>query len=148
MSTHGVKVYEAPQPLKIGGWESEHFCQWPQEVILRLEKRAQLQHMVLMSKEDRSIPGCQVYVGDGISGSFHECPFRHAGNAEHIGSTVAKQFTVLGIGNFIKIVIQRGPGGEGRNPAGSVSIGLLKVFGQPMEYHSGIVNQEQPVLKG
>jgi len=42
----------------------------------------------------------------------------------------------------------KGPPREGRNLAGQVALGLVKVFGQPMEYHKGIVNAEQPILKG
>lgn len=83
----------------------------------------------MMSKEDRSIPECQVYVGDAIAGGFNDCPYRHAGSAENVTAVEARQFHVLGIGNFIKIVIPRGPAREGKNLAGQVALGLIKIYG-------------------
>jgi len=29
-----------------------------------------------------------------------------------------------------------------------VAVGLLRIYGQPIEYHKGIVNKEMPLLNG
>lgn len=63
--------------------------------------------MVIVSKENRSIPECDIYIGDGISGSWIDCDYRHGGRAENINETLPMQFNVFGIGNFIKIVFQK-----------------------------------------
>ena len=39
LANHSMKIFEPFTPLKSGGWESARFCEWPQEVILRLEAR-------------------------------------------------------------------------------------------------------------
>lgn len=37
-----------------------------------------------MSKEDREIPECDIYIGDGISGNFNDCVYRHAASCQNI----------------------------------------------------------------
>lgn len=44
--------------------------------------------MVIVSKENRSIPECDIYIGDGISGSWIDCDYRHGGRAENINETL------------------------------------------------------------
>jgi len=107
-----------------------------------------MQHILIISKEDRSIPNCDFYIGDGISGNFNDCPYRQAGHGENIVGTQPRQFTIFGIGNFIKIVFNKPPKSEGRNLAGQVALGLVKIYAQPMEFAKGIVNEEQPLMKG
>ena len=77
-----------------------------------------MQHILIISKEDRSIPECEIYVGDGLSGTFNDCPYRHAGSGSHIFGAQPKQFPLFGIGNFIKIVFTKQPDREGKNLAG------------------------------
>jgi hypothetical protein len=36
------------------------------------------------SKEDRSIPECEFYIGDALSGTFNDCAYRHAGSGSDI----------------------------------------------------------------
>jgi hypothetical protein len=103
---------------------------------------------LIISKEDRSIPECQFYLGDGLSGTFSDCPYRFAGSGSHIIEESPKQFPLFGIGNFLKIVFTKQPDRVGKNLAGQVALGLLKVYGQPMSYYKGIVNNEAPILKG
>ena len=57
-------------------------------------------------------------MGDGISGGFHECPYRLAGSVENVLSTEPRQAPAFGIGNFVKIVIPKGPAPDGKNLAG------------------------------
>ena len=95
----------------------------------------QLHHLLVVSKEDRSIPECQVYAGDGFSGSFHDCDYRHAGVIRNVHGKNPKQFNLFGIGNYLKLVFNKQPEKEGKNLGGQVALGILKVFGQPMAYY-------------
>lgn len=115
---------------------------------MRLECRAQLQHIVMVSKRDRAIPECEVYVGDGLSGSFYDCDYRNAGVCYGVEGVAPGQFNVFGIGNFVKLVFPRPPRREGKNLAGQVALGIVKIFAQPMAYYKGIVNEERPIIKG
>jgi len=124
-----LRVFQPLEAPRYGGWENARFCTWPQEVILRMETRAQVSHMIIMSKEDRSIPECEIYIGDGISGSFLDCEYRHAGRAENIRGTTPMQFNVFGIGNFVKIVFNKQPESAGKNAAGQVALGVIKIYG-------------------
>jgi hypothetical protein len=47
--------------------------------VIRLNYRSEIAHIILMAKEDRFIPEVEVYIGDGISGSFLDVEYRHAG---------------------------------------------------------------------
>jgi hypothetical protein len=40
--------------------------------------------VLIAAKENRSIPFCEFYTGDAISGSFSDCVYRYAGNAENV----------------------------------------------------------------
>ena len=82
-----------------------------------------------MTKEDRSIPECEIYIGDGISGSVLDCEYRHAGRAENIRASTPMQFNVFGIGNFVKIVFNKQPERVGKNAAGQVALGVVKIYG-------------------
>jgi hypothetical protein len=84
LSNRSLRVYEPLEPVKTGGWENDRYCTWPQEVIIKLDVRTQVSHILIISKEDRSIPECQFYLGDGLSGTFDDCPYRFAGSGSHI----------------------------------------------------------------
>jgi hypothetical protein len=84
LSNNSRRVMDRPVVIRNGGWENARYCQWPQEIILRLEERTQLQHILIASKENRSIPYCDFYSGDGVSGSFNECVYRHSGSGYDI----------------------------------------------------------------
>lgn len=58
LSNRSLRVYEPLQPVKSGGWENDRYCTWPQEVVIKLDVRAQVSHVLIVSKEDRSIPEC------------------------------------------------------------------------------------------
>ena len=60
-------------------------------------------------------------------------------------STSPKQLDVLGIGSYIKIVFTKGPPKTNKNPCGQVGLALLKVWGQPLGYYKGVVNEATPV---
>lgn len=82
-----------------------------------------------MSKENFSISECEIYVGDGISGSFIDCPYRFAGKAENIYGSEIKQFNLFGIGNFVKFVFNKPAEKTAKNLAGQVALGLVKIYG-------------------
>jgi hypothetical protein len=84
---------------------------------------------MIASKENRSIPYCDFYTGDGISGNFTECVYRHAGSGENIVDEAPRQFPLFGIGSFLKIVFTKQPDREANNLAGQVALGLIKIYG-------------------
>jgi centrosomal protein CEP104 len=57
-----------------------------------------------------------------------------------------KQVNTLGIGSFIKIQFKRAPPKTNKNPCGQVGLTLLKVWGQPLGYYKGVVNEAMPLV--
>jgi hypothetical protein len=51
----------------------------------------------------------------------------------------------LGIGTYIKIVFTKPPPKTNKNPNGQVGLALLKVWGQPLGYYKGVVNEATPL---
>ena len=49
------------------------------EIILKLDFRCEIAHVVLCAKDDRFIPEVELFVGDGLSGSFLDVEYRRAG---------------------------------------------------------------------
>jgi hypothetical protein len=79
-----LQLFEPLRPAVHGGWENSRNANFPQEVIFRLETRALLNNILIVSKENRSIPECEVYAGDGFTGSFADCDYRHAGTIKEV----------------------------------------------------------------
>ena len=40
LQNHSTEIFQQIKPLRTGGWESAHYCSWPQEMIIRLEGRS------------------------------------------------------------------------------------------------------------
>ena len=57
-------------------WECSRYASFPQEVCVRLNYRAEIAHIVIMAKENRFIPECEILIGDGMSGSFADVTYR------------------------------------------------------------------------
>ena len=60
-------------------WECARYCNYPQEIVIRLNYRSEIAHLILMAKEDRFIPEAEIHIGDGMSGSFLDVEYRLAG---------------------------------------------------------------------
>ena len=103
--------------------------------------------MLIVAKTNRTITECEVYSGDGHSGSFHDCEWRHSGTISNVKSTGTHQFNLFGIGNYLKLVFTKEGERDTKNPGGLVGLGVVKVYGQPMAYYKGIVNHETPLVK-
>ena len=67
-----------------------------------MNARSEVAHVIIMAKENRFIPECEIFVGDGISGSFDDVDYRLAGAAISI-TNAPKQIDCYGIGSYIKI---------------------------------------------
>ena len=76
--------------LDLFNWESYPHSQFPQELVIQLEHRAEVAHIVLQSKLDMEIGGLTIYIGDqldpGSSDTFASIKFRLAGSSKQIGS--------------------------------------------------------------
>jgi len=60
-------------------WECARYCQYPVELVLKLDYRCEVAHVVLCAKEDRYIPEVELHVGDGLSNHFLDVEYRKAG---------------------------------------------------------------------
>lgn len=56
-----------------------------------------------------------------------------------------KQVDTLGIGSFIKILFRRAPPKTNKNPAGQIGLSMIRVWGQPLGYYKGVVNEAMPL---
>jgi hypothetical protein len=113
-------------------------------VVIRLNYRAEIAHIIIMSKQDRFIPDVEILIGDGMSGSFLDVDFRLAGQGQNV-TTSPMQLNTLGIGTYIKLLFKKQPPKTGKNPAGQVGLGLLKIWGQPLGYYKGVHNDATPI---
>jgi len=93
-----------------------------------------------MAKDDRFIPECEIHIGDGIAGSFVDAEYRVGGIGEQI-SSAPKQINTFGIGGYVKIVFTKQPAKTVKNPGGQVGLSLLRIWGQPLGYNKGLVNE-------
>ncbi len=62
-----------------GAWECARYCKFPQEIVIRLNYRSEIAHLIMMSKEDRFVPEVEIHIGDGMTGSFLDVDYRLAG---------------------------------------------------------------------
>jgi hypothetical protein len=79
---HGTSIEELARQESFHNestWECSRYCTFPQEIVLRLNYRCEIAHIVLQAKEDRFIPEVDVLIGDGLSGSFIDVDYRRAG---------------------------------------------------------------------
>ena len=67
--------------------------------------------------------------------------FRHGKDI----TTSPKQINALGIGSYIKISFIKQPPSTNKNPCGQVGLSLLKIWGQPLGYYKGVVNEATPL---
>lgn len=124
-------------------WESGRFAKFPQEIILRLDARSEVSHILISAKPERNLPTLQIQLGDGLYGSFVDANYHEAGRAEAI-TDLFKQIPCYGIGSFVKLIIAKAPVPSAQNPQGQVGLGVLKVWGRKMKYEDGI-NEINPV---
>jgi len=101
----------------VRAWECARYATFPQEIVIRLNYRCEVAHIVVMSKEDRFIPEIETYIGDGMSGSFQDVDYRLAGKCSSV-STSVKQIDTLGIGTYLKVVFLKQPPKTNKNPNG------------------------------
>ena len=59
-------------------WENSRMCEFPQELIVRLEHRSHVKFVILRSKVNRPIQEVNIYIGDGIYGNFNDTEYRKA----------------------------------------------------------------------
>jgi centrosomal protein CEP104 len=124
-------------------WESGRFVKYPQEVVIRLDHRVELAHVLIASKPDRIIPDIEICVGDGLYGSFVDADYRFAGKGELI-ATQRKQVPVMGIGSFLKFIFNKAPSKTTSNPCCQIGISMLKVWARKLTYDTQ-VNSFDPV---
>lgn len=114
-------------------WESARFASFPQEIILKLESRTQLNHVLISSKSNRPIPELELHIGDGPVDNFLAVQYHRAGIASNILNSYT-QIPVTGMGSFLKLIFTTKPTASAYNPQGQVGLAVLKVWGRRMGY--------------
>lgn len=114
-------------------WESARYSTFPQEIILKLDTRAQLNHILISSKTNRHIPELEVQIGDGPYNNFLTVEYHKAGRATNILNKYT-QIPVTGMGSFLKLIFIQKPTASAHNPQGQVGVGVLKVWGRKLMY--------------
>jgi centrosomal protein CEP104 len=115
-------------------WECSRICNFPQEVILRLDYRSHLKYVMLRAKVNRPIQEVELHIADGVEGNFNDATYRKIGTGKFI-TEEAQTVKVDGIGNYLKIVFTKPSLKTISNPFGQVSLSQLKIFGKKINYH-------------
>ena len=112
-------------------WQSAPFAPFPQEVILQLDERINLQAIEFQAvPECEPVPQMQVWICD-------QSEWRKAGEAINL---CKQRVSVLGMGDKLKLVFAK----PSHNILAERTVGfqMLKVQGSPLQYFRGVVNHE------
>lgn len=131
-------------------WENARFCNYPEEVIIRMNHRSEVKFILIRSKFDRPIPEVEIYLGDGVFGNFNDTKYTKLRTERGINED-GRTIRVEGIGNFLKFRFTRGNIKSQRNPFGQVSLSQLKIFGRKVNhllfYNEGVKADNDPEVK-
>jgi hypothetical protein len=114
-------------------WECSRLCNFPQEVVLRLNYRSHMKFLILRSKVGKPIQEVEIYLADGVTGNFTDADYRKVSRARNIteeGLTIK----IDGIGTFIKLRFTKPSMKTQNNPFGQVSLAQVKVFGKKINH--------------
>lgn len=138
-----ISSLERSEKSSAASWESSRFACFPQEIIVRLDHRVQFSYILLSTKPYKLIPDVEVWIGDGVYGSFLDAEYHFAGKACGITSQPL-QIPVSGIGSYVKLLFPTKPKPSVNNPYGQISLAVLKVWGRKIDYTMSI-NTFSPV---
>lgn len=57
-------------------WECSRLCDFPQELIVRLNYRSHMKYILIKAKIGRPIDLVEIYTADGVYGNFNDCSYR------------------------------------------------------------------------
>jgi hypothetical protein len=60
-------------------WECSRLCNFPQELIIRLNYRSHMKYVVLKAKPNRPIPELEIHTADGVYGNFNDSEYTKVG---------------------------------------------------------------------
>lgn len=60
-------------------WECSRLCDFPQELIVRLNYRSHMKFVTLKTKINRPIQEMEIYAADGITGNFTDTEYTKVG---------------------------------------------------------------------
>lgn len=115
-------------------WECSRLCEFPQELVIRMNFRSHIKYLILKSKIYRPIPELDIYIGDGVAGNFIDCEYRKLGKVSNIDEN-GMNLKVDGIGSYLKLVFIRPAMKHQDNPFGQVSLSQLKIFGKKVHHN-------------
>ena len=100
--------------------------------------------MLVQSDQEKEVRGLSIYVGDQINReetSVTNVQYRLAGKTAKVTNAEAQKVELFGIGTHLRFVFD-GPDQR----SGQVSLKSIRVWGQKLDFHEGIVNHEMPPL--
>ena len=60
-------------------WECTRLCNFPQEMVHRLNYRSHIKYVLLRAKPHRPINGVIILIADGVGGNFNDLEYRQVG---------------------------------------------------------------------
>lgn len=60
-------------------WECSRLCNFPQELIIRLNYRSHMKYVTIKAKINRPIQEVQLFAADGVFGNFNDTEYRKVG---------------------------------------------------------------------
>lgn len=130
--------------LGLFSWESSAHCSFPQELVLKLEFRSEVSHIILQADLEKEVSDLKIYIGDQISRedeSVSNVQFRLAGVANHVNAGEPQKVELFGMGTHLRFVF-----GSPDQRTGQVALKSVKVWGQQINFHAGVVNHAMPEL--
>jgi hypothetical protein len=57
-------------------WECSRLCNFPQELVVRLNHRSHMKYILIRAKISRPIEELDIYAADGVHGNFNDAEYR------------------------------------------------------------------------
>ena len=114
-------------------WECSRLCDFPQELIIRLDSRSHLKYVLIRAKQNRPIQEIELHIGDGVEGNFNVASYRRMNKGKFINDE-PQTIKVDGIGNYLKLIFTKPSLKTLENPYGQVSLTQIKIFGKKIKH--------------
>ena len=114
--------------LGLFSWESHPYVKFPQDLVLKLEFRTEVTHVLMQADQEKEVNGLQIYIGDQVSledDTVSEIQFRLAGQATKVTSGEPVKIELFGLGTHLRFVFKKPD-----SRSGQVSLKGIKIWGQ------------------
>ena len=103
-----------------------------------------MSHVILQADNEKEISGLSIYMGDQISRedeTVSNIQFRLAGQVDKVRGGEPQKVELFGMGTHLRFVFEKAD-----ERSGQVSLRTVRIWGQQIDFHEGIVNHEMPAL--